>query len=115
MPGASRVLSDSLYGLYGISSILQLEPVSAQEEEYGNTIMTEEGDQMDRQQQVGVGQHAVEAVDVALYVLIFILLYDAAEPVAIVMEHDGQDGQSAQGSTLHAGEVSESRAVIVDG
>ena len=79
-----------------LSLVLHHQPVGTEEEEDGYTVMPEEGEQMDGQEDVGMDHHAVEPVYIALEKLIFVLLYYRTEPVTIVMQEDADDSKSTQ-------------------
>ena len=56
--------------------ILQYQSVGTEEEEDGHTVMSEEGEEMEWQTEVGVDQHLIEPIHVMLEVLILVLLDD---------------------------------------
>ena len=55
---------------------------------------------MHGQPAVGRRHYLVQPVYVALYVLVFVLLDDGAQPVAVVVQKDADDGKSSQGVAL---------------
>ena len=73
---------------------------AAEEEEYRHTVMAEVREQMHRQQFVGVRQHLPETVVVHLLIHILVLLHNLADEVAVVVQHDGQDGDTPHRRTL---------------
>ena len=59
-------------------------------------------EQMGRKQTVGTGQRLHQAVIIRGEKLILILLDYRSHEVTIVMEHDGDDGETAQGGAFGA-------------
>ena len=55
---------------------------------------------MDGQELIGAGKHLPEAVVVHLLIHILVLLHNLADEVAVVVEHDGQDGDTPHRRTF---------------
>ena len=73
---------------------------AAEEEEYRHAVMAEIREQMHGQQFVGVRQHLPQTGVVLLQILILVLLHNASDEVAVVVQHDGQDGDTPHRRTL---------------
>ena len=82
------------------SLILPHQTIAAQEKEHGHTVMTEEREQVDGQQRIGIGQLLHEPVGVHREILVLVLLYDTADEVAVVVEHDSHDSDASHGRAL---------------
>ena len=72
------------------------QPVGTQEEEHGHAVVAEERQQVERQVPVGRRQDATQSAGVVLVEEVFVFANDARQPVAVVMQHDAQDGHTAQ-------------------
>ena len=99
-PGQFRLAGDAVHLAMevkmGLSLILHHQAVGTEKEEYRHAIVAEERQQMDGQEDVGMDHDAVEPVDIALEKLVFVLFDYRAEPVAVVVHEDADDGKSAQ-------------------
>ena len=76
--------------------VLHHQPVGTQEEEHGHAVVAEERQQVERQVPVGRRQDATQSAGVVLVEEVFVFANDARQPVAVVMQHDAQDGHTAQ-------------------
>ena len=70
--------SNKLRGILQVwlSLVFQYQSVCTQEEKYRHPIMSEEGDEVEGQVEVGIDHHLIEPIHVVLEILIFVLLDD---------------------------------------
>ena len=80
--------------------ILLYQSVAAQKQEYRHTIVAKEGYQVHGQLFVGMQSEAPQLIELELLPGVFVLSHDPPEPVAIVVQHDSQDGDTTHGRTL---------------
>ena len=75
--------------------------VAAEEEEHGHAVVTEEGKEIHRQELVGTGESLPQTVTTLGEELVFVLFGNALNVVAVVVEHDGKDGDTTHRRTFH--------------
>ena len=75
-------------------AVFSFQTKGTEEEEDGHTIVSEERNDVHRQQGVRMGADLHQPVDVVLGVLIFVLLHHRIKPVAVVMQEDAEDSES---------------------
>lgn len=76
--------------------VFQYQSVCTEEEEYWHPIMSEEGYEVEGQVEVGIGHHLIEPIHVVLEILVFVLLDDRTEPMAIVVQENADNGKTSQ-------------------
>ena len=62
--------------------------------------MAEERKQMHGQKLIGMGKRLPQTINTLIEELILVLLHDTLDVVTIVMQHDGEDGDTTHRRTL---------------
>ena len=100
LPGSLCPQALPSFGGVGGGLVFLDQSEAAEKEEHRHTVVTEIREQMHGEQFVGIRQHKPKTVVVHLMIHIFVLLHNLADEVAIVVEHDGQDGDTTHRRTF---------------
>lgn len=84
------------------AAVLAFQSEGTEKQEHRHPIVTEERQQMERQQCVGGGQCLVQPGGIVPEKLVFVLFHHGPQPVAIVVQEDAENGQTAQRVALGA-------------
>ena len=89
-------------GLWEVGSGLVFpdQAVAAEEEEHGHAVVAEEGKEIHRQELVGTGDGLPQTVTTLGKELVFVLFRNALDVVAVVVEHDGKNGDATHRRTF---------------
>ena len=85
---------------WGGGFILHHQSESTQKEEYRHTIMAEIRQQVNWQQGIGMRQHLPETLVVGNKELIFVFLHNTTYEVAVVVQHNGKNGDTTHCRTF---------------
>ena len=86
----------SLVGICG-GLVFPYQSESAQEKENGHAVMAEIREKMQGKELIRMSHHVPEIIIVVAMKLVLVLLHNLAYEVAIIVEHDGQDGDATHG------------------
>ena len=80
--------------------ILPDKAIAAEKEEHRHAVVAEERKQMHGQELIGMGERLPQTINTLIEELILVLLHDTLDVVAVVMQHDGEDGDTTHRRTL---------------
>ncbi len=99
--GSGRVILSRIMALSPrFILILPDKAIAAEKEEHRHAVVPEERKQMHGQELIGMDERLPQTINTLIEELILVLLHDTLDVVAVVMQHDSEDGNTTHRRTL---------------